>query len=114
MANPFVRSFFCANGSTGRYPSLCIQLLSTERRYSVHDLACSLFSEIVPPAAIFSQAITNVINFYFSDSRREDREALTQLMELGTSEAEGKVLAYIREAISKSEIIRLKIYYSPN
>jgi len=75
--------------------------MSAAPHCSLHDLACSLFSVVVPNAALYSQTIANVVNYYFSDNKRMARDELTQLTKQGTQDAEAKVLAYIREAISK-------------
>ncbi|EEB99351.1 hypothetical protein MPER_00984, partial [Moniliophthora perniciosa FA553] len=44
------------------------------------ELAASLFCEVVPTAAHFSQALAHAINFYLDETRRESYEEIVNLL----------------------------------
>jgi hypothetical protein len=49
---------------------------------------------------MFSQIVTNAVNFFLDDAQREAREDVIRLSRLRTPAAYDKVTAYIKEAIS--------------
>jgi len=64
------------------------------------ELACAFFAEIIPSVAVYSQIITNIVNFYLDESQREAREDIIRLTSLQSFDARAKVLAYLNQAIS--------------
>jgi linoleate 10R-lipoxygenase len=77
------------------------QLLEAGGSHPVAEIAASLFSEVVPTAALYSKAIAHVVNFYLHGGRKEAREDIARLSALCTPEADAKVQGYVREALSK-------------
>ncbi|KAJ7472240.1 heme peroxidase [Mycena galericulata] len=64
------------------------------------DLAVSLFTEVVPTAAHWSQAIAHVVNFYLDDSRVQERQEIVELAELRNSQANEQLVARVRAALA--------------
>ena len=63
-------------------------------KYSRTEVAAQIFAAVVPSAALYSQAVSTVVNYYL----REDKKAeLEEIIELGESPA---VMAYVYEALS--------------
>jgi hypothetical protein len=77
------------------------ELIKMRGKLTLQELASSLFAEVIPTMANYSQAITHVVNFYLDDHRRAAREDLICLTGIHSAEAEEKILAYVREALSK-------------
>jgi linoleate 10R-lipoxygenase len=58
------------------------------------ELAAQIFAAVVPSAALYSQAVSTVVQYYL----REDKKAeLGEIIKLGESPA---VMAYVYEALS--------------
>ncbi|ESK85272.1 heme peroxidase [Moniliophthora roreri MCA 2997] len=64
------------------------------------ELAASLFCEVVPTAAHFSQALAHVINFYLDEARRESYEAIISLSTNHATDAHEKLVKYVHDALS--------------
>jgi predicted PurR-regulated permease PerM len=79
--------------------SLKAKVLAVNKDLSLSDLARSLFSELVPTMAIFSQALVNVVDFYMHKNRRAARDTLVGLLREHNAHARDQVLGYINEAI---------------
>ena len=74
------------------------ELLAAGRGRSLDELSCSLFSEVIPIAARYSQIISHLVNFFLGDAQRQARHDLLQLMH--DPSAGAQVLSYLREAMS--------------
>lgn len=80
-----------------------LKKLREEVKHGGHrGLAASLFTEIVPSAAYFSQAIALALNYYLSADRRNAREDIINLAKEDTTEAYKKIQMLIREALCKN------------
>ena len=62
------------------------QLAAVRGSHSTDQIAASLFSEVVPTAALYSKAIAHIVNFYLSDNRKDAREEVARLAKLDTPE----------------------------
>ncbi|KAJ7915743.1 heme peroxidase [Mycena leptocephala] len=62
------------------------------------ELAAALFTEVVPTAAHWSQAIAHVVNHYLDDSRAQARQEIIELAQ--TTQGNGKIAAHIRAALA--------------
>ncbi|KAJ7678277.1 heme peroxidase [Mycena polygramma] len=72
-----------------------------ERQPDYADLAAALFTEVVPTAAHWSQAIAHVVNFYLDDSRVQARQEIVRLVELRTPKANEEVACLVRAALAE-------------
>jgi len=81
------------------------QLLAARRTHPADQIAASLFSEVIPTAAIYSKAIAHIVNFYLDDDRKHAREDIARLSTLRTPASEARVQAYAREALRLDPII---------
>lgn len=77
------------------------QLLAARRTHPPNQIAASLFSEVIPTAALYSKAIAHVVNFYLDNDRTEARQDIARQSTLRTPESEARILSYVREALSK-------------
>lgn len=75
------------------------QLVNAGKGQTPRELAGSLFAEVIPTTALYSQAITHIVNFYLDDDKKNAREDLVRLTGLYTPEAEEKILSYAWEAL---------------
>ncbi|KAJ7182581.1 heme peroxidase [Mycena crocata] len=64
------------------------------------ELAAALFTEVVPTAAHWSQALAHVVNFYLDDNRAQARQQIVKLAELKTKQGNEQVAALVREALA--------------
>ena len=62
------------------------QLAAVRGSHSTDQITVSLFSEVVPTAALYSKAIAHIVNFYLSDNRKDAREEVARLAKLDTPE----------------------------
>ena len=69
--------------------------------HAAEDIAIALFTEVVPTAAHWSQALAHIVNFYLDDSRAEERAWIVELTTLHTREANEQVVALVRTALGK-------------
>ncbi|KAJ6551508.1 heme peroxidase [Mycena capillaripes] len=60
-------------------------------------LAAALFTEVVPTAAHWSQAIAHVVNHYLDDSRAQARQEIVRLVEQGKNK---EVAVHVRAALA--------------
>ncbi|KAK0469796.1 heme peroxidase [Desarmillaria tabescens] len=67
--------------------------------HSASALAASLFCELVPTAAHFSQAIAHVVNYYLDVDRQLQKEDLVKNAALKNKVGDAKVMQYVREAL---------------
>ncbi|KAI0265719.1 heme peroxidase [Gloeopeniophorella convolvens] len=66
---------------------------------ALDGLAASLYAAVVPTAALFSQALTHVVNFYLDADRAAQRAEIARLAELRTPQADAQILPYVFEAL---------------
>lgn len=69
--------------------------------HTPEELAVSLFCEIVPTTAHFSQAISIAVKHYLANERSQDRDEIVRLSASHTKEANIQITSYIRRALSK-------------
>jgi hypothetical protein len=98
LSNKWSR-FFVGYVPSDNGRSLKAQILAMNKDLSLSDLARSLFSELVPTMAIFSQTLVNVVDFYMHENRRTARDTLVDLLRENDAHARDQVLGYIDEAI---------------
>ncbi|KAK0500480.1 heme peroxidase [Armillaria luteobubalina] len=67
--------------------------------YGPSALAASLFCEVVPTAAHFSQAIAHVVNYYLDTEKQTQREDLVKNAALKSNAGDATVIQYVREAL---------------
>ncbi|KAJ7040815.1 heme peroxidase [Mycena alexandri] len=68
------------------------------------DLVAALFTEIVPTAAHWSQAIAHVVNFYLDAPQSETRQEIVALAQKGTPEDNAVVAVHIRTALERVQV----------
>ncbi|KAJ7176578.1 heme peroxidase [Mycena filopes] len=66
------------------------------------DLVAALFSEVVPTAAHWSQALAHVVDFYLDDKQAQTRQEIVALAEQGTLDSNAAVGVHIRTALAKN------------
>lgn len=82
-----------------------MRVLQSQNRYDNRELACSVFATSVTTAALYSKALTHIINFYLDDAQEEAREEITKLAaDDRLVETDAMLYAYAREALRKSSI----------
>jgi hypothetical protein len=64
-------------------------------------LAAALFTEVVPTAAHWTQAIAHVVDYYLDDSRTQVRQEIVKLAGLRTPQANGQIAAHVRAALGR-------------
>jgi cytochrome P450 len=69
------------------------------------DLAAALFIEVVPTAAHWAQAIAHVVDYYLDESRVQVRQEIVRLVGLRTPQANGQVVAHIRDALAQNPAV---------
>lgn len=66
------------------------------------ELAASVLAEVVATAALYSSALTHVIEFYLNDLKEKEREEIATLSHINTFESDERLNQFIREALSES------------
>jgi len=64
------------------------------------ELIVALFTEVVPTAAHWSQAIAHVVNYYLDDNRTQARQEIVDLAESAAQQDKNKVAAHVRAALA--------------
>jgi len=82
-----------------------MQLLAARRTHPPDQIAATLFSEVIPTAALYSKAIALVVNFYLHEDRTAAREDIARLSICRTPESEARIQAYVREALRLDPIV---------
>lgn len=71
--------------------------------YTTKELAAQVFSAVVPTAALFSQVIAHVVDFYLDDDKRNEREEIVKLVSAcHDKETVAKIMVYVQEALRGS------------
>lgn len=68
--------------------------------FNAEELAAQVYFAVVPTTALFSQAVSDIVNFYLDDDKRKERDEIVKLASVSHGEeAVAKIMAYIREAL---------------
>ncbi|KAI0051062.1 heme peroxidase [Auriscalpium vulgare] len=76
-----------------------------ENDSALDKIAESIFAELVPTAALFSQALVHVVNFFLADSRSADRAELAALLAKQTPGDDAAAMARVYEALRLDPIV---------
>ncbi|KAJ7083708.1 heme peroxidase [Mycena belliarum] len=68
--------------------------------HDLSDLSVALFTEVVPTAAHWSQAITHAVNFYLDEGHEQGRQEIIRLAKMHTPEARKRVAVLVRAALA--------------
>ncbi|KAF9042906.1 heme peroxidase [Panaeolus papilionaceus] len=63
------------------------------------EFTAALFAALIPSAALYSQAVSHIINFYLDDDKKVAREEIVKLAASSGADASAKIEAYILEAL---------------
>lgn len=63
------------------------------------EFACQVIAAIVPTAALYSQAVSQVVDFYLRDGKKGAREEIVRLVKSAGEGAYDKVMQYVYEAL---------------
>ncbi|KAG6873697.1 hypothetical protein C0995_012159 [Termitomyces sp. Mi166 len=74
------------------------------------ELAAYTIAAIVPTAAYFSQAITNVVYFYLPDDKKEERAEIVRLSASIDRESTSEIMTYVYEALPRLTSIDTQVY----
>ncbi|KAJ6467001.1 heme peroxidase [Mycena sanguinolenta] len=75
------------------------------QHHDLTDLAAALFTEVVPTAAHWSQAVAHVVNYYLDDSRMQTRQEIVELAGLRTPQADSQIVAHVRAALAHDPVV---------
>ena len=91
------------NDRSERFLNVLVNATGSQSSNSALDsLANSLLASVVPTAAIFSQIIVHIVNFYLDADKVTQREQIVRLVEKGEN---AEVMPYVFEALRKLSII---------
>ena len=68
-----------------------------------HEFAAQVVAAVVPTAALYSQAVATIVNYYLDDSQQAAREAIVKLADSKDPGAKDEVMKYVYEALRKCE-----------
>lgn len=66
---------------------------------SYREFASQIFAAVVPTAALYSQAVATVVNFYLDVNKQVAREEIVKLVESKEKDAADRVMGYVYEAL---------------
>jgi linoleate 10R-lipoxygenase len=66
------------------------------------ELSAFVFAAAVPTAALYSQAIAHIVDFYLDKDKRQARAEIVELAASQDADAAAKIMGYIREALRRS------------
>jgi linoleate 10R-lipoxygenase len=93
------------NDFSERFLNVLVKETGSQSSNSALDgLSNSLFASVVPTAALFSQIIAHVVNFYLDADKAAQRDVIVGLVEKG---ANAEVMPYVFEALRE---FRLSFY----
>jgi linoleate 10R-lipoxygenase len=90
------------NDCSERFLNHLVKATGSQSSNSALDsLSNSLLASVVPTAALFSQIIAHVVNFYLDADKEAQREQIVRLVEKG---ANADVMPYVFEALREFRI----------
>ena len=90
------------NDCSERFLNHLVKATGSQSSNSALDsLSNSLLASVVPTAALFSQIIAHVVNFYLDAEKEAQREQIVRLVENG---ANADVMPYVFEALREFRI----------
>ena len=72
------------------------------------NAAESVFAAIVPTVALYSKAITHIVDFFMNEEQAPARELLSRLIEVKSAESDEKIYALACEALRKQQFSTCK------
>ena len=75
-----------------------------QRKASPAEFASQLFAATVPTAALYSQALANVIDFYLDDDRQTIREKIVELAQ-SAEDKSAQIMVYVYEALRLRPVV---------
>jgi linoleate 10R-lipoxygenase len=75
------------------------QDIGKRQKDSHREFATQVFAAVVPTAALYSQYVAQVVDFYLDHGRKADREEIVRLVASADQNASAKVMAYVNEAL---------------
>ena len=82
------------------------QDVGKSRNDSYREFATQVFATAVPTAALYSQYVAQVVDFYLDNDRKAVREEIVKLVASADPDASAKVMAYVNEALRLSPPVR--------
>ncbi|KAF9524957.1 heme peroxidase [Crepidotus variabilis] len=71
----------------------------TENKCTHREFASQLFATVAPTAALYSQSLAHVVNFYLDKDKKNARDEIVKLIHSGEGESLKKALGYVYEAL---------------
>ncbi|KAH7919845.1 heme peroxidase [Leucogyrophana mollusca] len=75
------------------------RILSSSKHLTIEEIACGIFAETIPSAALFSAALASVVDFYLQKGQKTSLDQLVKLCATVTPEADVQILAYVHKAL---------------
>jgi len=75
------------------------QVIGKSQKGSSREFAAQVFAAVVPTAALYSQYVVQVIDFYLDDDQRVAREEILRLATSTDENASKRIMAYVYEAL---------------
>lgn len=69
------------------------------------EFASQMFAATVPTAALYSQALVNVLDFYLDDDRQSIREKIVNLAQ-SADDKSAEIMSYVYEALRLRPVVR--------
>ncbi|TFK37038.1 heme peroxidase [Crucibulum laeve] len=69
------------------------------------DVAAKVFTATVPSAALYSQAVAHIVDFYLSEDKQSVREEIVKLSASKDKDASSKIMTYAREALRLKPVV---------
>jgi hypothetical protein len=73
--------------------------IGKSQKDSYRGFATQAFTAVVPTAALYSQYIAQVVDFYLDNDKKVEREEIVRLAASTDQAAPAKIMAYVNEAL---------------
>jgi hypothetical protein len=86
------------------------QDIGGSRKDSHHEFASEVFAAVVPTAALYSQYVAQVVDFYLDVDQKAAREEIVRLAASTDQDASMKVMTYVNEALRLQPPVRSHVH----
>lgn len=80
-----------------------------QKKATPAEFASQLFAASVPTAALYSQALANVIDFYLDDDQQSIREKIVELAQ-SAEDKSAQIMVYVYEALRLRPVVRCHFF----
>lgn len=87
------------------------QAIGKSQKSSYREFAAQVFAAVVPTAALYSQYVVQVVDFYLDDDQRAAREEILRLATSTDENSSERIMTYVYEALRQRPPVRYLVSF---